>query len=53
MPIVIKEIIVKTTVERVINQIPADEQLVRRIKEQVKSEIQQEQRGRVRHGKNR
>ena len=54
MPIVIKEIIVKTTVERVINRIPADEQLIRRIKEQVKNEMQEE-RGRVRisNGKNR
>ncbi|WP_163175610.1 hypothetical protein [Bacteroides sp. 51] len=43
MAIVVKEIIVKTTVEKSVKQVPVDENLIRRIKEQVKVELQDEE----------
>lgn len=54
MPIVIKEIIVKTTIERAVNQLPVDEQLVRRITELVKNELHEKnERTPAGRGKNR
>jgi len=54
MPIVIKEVIVRTTIERVANELPVDEQLIRKIKERIKNEIQEENaQTRINRGKNR
>lgn len=43
MPIVIKEIIVRTTVEQPIRELPADENLVRKIERRVLDRLREEQ----------
>ena len=55
MAIVVKEIIVKTTVEKSSRQVPVDEVLINQIKEQVKEELRDEESWtrNVKRGKNR
>lgn len=49
MPIVIKEVIVRTTVEKAIRETPVDERLVRRVRDLVKEDIEESRHRRERN----
>ncbi|GEM_PF-5755888 len=45
MPIVIKEIIVRTTVEKPLRELPVDENLIRKIERRILDKLREEQPG--------